>query len=243
MFGGAGKDVYVVDNVGDQIFELAGAGVDTVRSFINFTLGANLENLTLLGTANLDGTGNTRNNVLTGNSGNNTLNGEAGNDTLNGRAGNDTLNGGAGNDTLNGGAGNDTLDGGNGNDTLNGGNGNDVLVGGTGLDILTGGAGNDTFRYTSVSESLPGLVNRDVIVDFVGNGRLAGDQIDLSDVFPGTLVYIGASPFTGIGQVRYAGGILQVNTSVDIGSEMAIQLAGAPALFVSPSNPGTDIIL
>jgi Ca2+-binding RTX toxin-like protein len=53
----------------------------------------------LTGTAVINGTGNTLNNVLTGNAASNTLNGGAGADTLNGGAGADTLNGGAGNDT------------------------------------------------------------------------------------------------------------------------------------------------
>ncbi len=59
----------------------------------------NVENLTLTGTANLNGTGNNLNNILTGNSGNNILTGLAGNDSLDGKAGTDTMIGGLGNDT------------------------------------------------------------------------------------------------------------------------------------------------
>ncbi|KNH43125.1 type I secretion protein, partial [Pseudomonas lini] len=83
LIGGAGNDTYVVDNIGDVISEtstLAGE-IDTVRSSVTFTLGANLENLTLTGAANLNGIGNTLNNVITGNDGNNQLNGGAGLDT------------------------------------------------------------------------------------------------------------------------------------------------------------------
>jgi Ca2+-binding RTX toxin-like protein len=69
-----------------------------VQSAVTYTLGANLENLTLTGTAVINGTGNTLANVLTGNSATNTLTGNAGNDTLDGGAGNDTLVGGTGND-------------------------------------------------------------------------------------------------------------------------------------------------
>ena len=91
----------------DTIWEAAGAGTDTVRSTANATLGANLENLVLRGTANLNGTGNALGNRMTGNTGNNWMNGAAGADTMFGGAGNDTLDGGAGNDLLRGDAGQD----------------------------------------------------------------------------------------------------------------------------------------
>jgi serralysin len=60
------------------------------------TLGNYLENLTLTGTAVINGTGNTLANILTGNSAVNTLKGESGNDILNGGLGNDILTGGTG---------------------------------------------------------------------------------------------------------------------------------------------------
>ncbi len=59
-------------------------------SSVNWTLGANVENLTLTGTANLTGTGNALANVLTGNAGNNVLDGGAGADTMAGGLGDDT---------------------------------------------------------------------------------------------------------------------------------------------------------
>ncbi|KIK82780.1 hypothetical protein, partial [Pseudomonas sp. W15Feb9B] len=75
LMGGLGNDTYVVDNVGDTISETStlASEIDTVWSSVNWTLGANLENLYLAGTANLNGTGNSLNNMLTGNSGNNIL--------------------------------------------------------------------------------------------------------------------------------------------------------------------------
>ena len=99
MIGGAGNDTYVVDNVGDVVTENVNEGTDIVQSSVSYTLSANVENLTLTGTAAINGTGNDDNNSLTGNSGNNVLTGGAGNDTLNGGAGADTLLGGAGDDT------------------------------------------------------------------------------------------------------------------------------------------------
>ena len=96
--GGVGNDIYVIDTVGDIVIENANEGGDTIQSSITYTLGANLENLTLLGTAALSGTGNTLDNAIIGNSGNNTLTGLAGNDRIDGAAGADQMYGGAGND-------------------------------------------------------------------------------------------------------------------------------------------------
>ena len=94
MSGGLGDDVYIVDSTSDVVTEAASGGTDEVRSSVTLTLGANVENLTLTGAANIAGTGNSLNNVITGNSGNNTLTSGGGNDTLDGGAGNDTLDGG-----------------------------------------------------------------------------------------------------------------------------------------------------
>ncbi|WP_141397413.1 calcium-binding protein [Polaromonas sp. AER18D-145] len=99
MLGGEGDDLYEVDNTVDVVTELGGEGVDTVEASVTYTLGANVENLLLTGTAVVGATGNELNNLLQGNLVANTLTGGAGNDTLNGMKGLDTLIGGAGNDT------------------------------------------------------------------------------------------------------------------------------------------------
>ncbi|MDP1651355.1 MAG: calcium-binding protein [Rhodocyclaceae bacterium] len=99
MVGGTGNDTYVVNATGDVVTENASEGTDLIQSSITYTLGNNVENLTLTGTTVINGTGNTLNNVLTGNSANNTLTGNAGNDTLDGGLGTDSLIGGTGNDT------------------------------------------------------------------------------------------------------------------------------------------------
>ena len=99
LYGGLGDDTYYVDNSGDVVSENLGEGTDSVLSSVSLSLKSNVENLTLSGSAGLNGYGNTLNNILTGNSGNNVLSGGAGNDTLDGGSGLDTLKGGAGDDT------------------------------------------------------------------------------------------------------------------------------------------------
>jgi len=99
LAGGAGDDTYVV-GAGDTVVEAANAGIDTVQSSATWTLGANVENLSLSGVAAINGTGNTLANVVTGNAGNNILTGGDGNDTLSGGKGNDALNGGTGSDVF-----------------------------------------------------------------------------------------------------------------------------------------------
>ncbi|MNR04238.1 Bifunctional hemolysin/adenylate cyclase precursor [compost metagenome] len=80
----------MADDPDDLIIEYAGEGIDRVSSSISWTLGDNLENLTLTGSATIDGKGNESGNILRGNVADNVLGGVAGNDTLQGGAGNDT---------------------------------------------------------------------------------------------------------------------------------------------------------
>ena len=175
MTGGTGNDLYIVESASDIVTEAASAGTDTAVSYVNYTLGANVENLILRGTAAL-GTGNTLNNTISGNASANTLDGGAGADAMAGGAGNDTYvrdNAGdtvteaanAGTDTvrssltytLGANVENLTLTGaaalnGTGN-TLNnvmvGNAAANVLTGGDGADTLTGGGGSNTFVFNS----------------------------------------------------------------------------------------------
>ncbi len=107
MRGGDGADTYVVDNLGDKVIEKTGEGTDIVNSSVNFTLGANVDNLTLTGFLNINGTGNADANTLTGNIGKNILYGGGGTDTMIGGDGDDIMDGGAGVDSYVGGKGND----------------------------------------------------------------------------------------------------------------------------------------
>jgi Ca2+-binding RTX toxin-like protein len=186
MAGGLGNDTYIVDNVGDSVTELANAGVDTVRSSINYSLGANVENLVLTGAAILNGTGNDLANSLTGNSGNNILDGGIGADKLAGGLGNDiyvvdniddvvTELADSGIDTVNSsvshnlsnnveyltliGSSNVNGYGNELNNTLIGNDGNNVLVGGAGADYMVGGLGNDTYLIENVGDVVTELAN------------------------------------------------------------------------------------
>ncbi|HNL79391.1 MAG TPA: tandem-95 repeat protein, partial [Agitococcus sp.] len=140
MIGGAGDDVYVVDDFADIVVEEVDNGTDTVQSTVSYTLGNNVENLVLLGTDSLSGSGNELDNIITG---------AQGGDFLSGYAGNDSIYGGAGNDYIDGGDGNNLLSGGEGDDYLYGSEGDDTLTGDQGNDNLVGGAGNNTYIYTN----------------------------------------------------------------------------------------------
>jgi Ca2+-binding RTX toxin-like protein len=103
MSGGVGNDTYIVDNLGDIVIETSTitTEIDSVNSFISYTLPANVENLTLMQEGEtIDATGNAQNNELTGNLATNRLIGDTGNDTLNGGLGKDVLTGGIGEDVF-----------------------------------------------------------------------------------------------------------------------------------------------
>lgn len=98
--GGLGNDTMFVDSADLGLTEDTGEGTDTIKSTVSYTLYTHVENLTLLGKKNIDGTGNTENNVMHGNAGDNTLNGDTGNDSIYGHRGDDELTGGADSDTF-----------------------------------------------------------------------------------------------------------------------------------------------
>ncbi|HEY9905718.1 MAG TPA: calcium-binding protein, partial [Candidatus Sericytochromatia bacterium] len=95
-------------NATDTIIEGVNAGIDTVFTTFSWTLGANLEKLTLQKDSSaINGIGNDLNNTITGNDGSNLLHGKQGNDTLLGGDSSDRLVGGADSDVLTGGDGAD----------------------------------------------------------------------------------------------------------------------------------------
>ncbi len=186
MIGGAGNDFYYVDNLGDTIIENVGEGTDTVFSTITYTLGNNLENLTLQGTSAINGTGNSLNNRIRGNSGNNVLRGGAGNDILDGKAGADTMIGGTGNDsyyvdhvgdiiTENSGQGTDTVF-----STISytlGNNLENLTLQGTSAINGTGNTLNNRIRGNSGNNVLNGKAGADRMIGGAGNDFYYVDHV------------------------------------------------------------------
>jgi trimeric autotransporter adhesin len=188
---------------GITITENASAGTDLVNASVTYTLGNNLENLTLTGSSAINGTGNTLANVLTGNSGNNTLTGGDGNDTLyGGTAGTDVLVGGLGNDTYTvdrttgvtvteaSNAGTDIVNSSvtltaaaniealflTGSSAING-TGNtlaNLLRGNTGNNTLTGGGGNDILEGGGGTDVLSSTSGNTLLNGGAGTDTLTG---------------------------------------------------------------------
>lgn len=203
MAGGTGSDTYFVDDAVDTVTETATGGTDLVISALNsYTLGSNLEHLTLaVGVNVVGGFGNSQANTLYGNTGANTLGGKDGNDRLYGMDGVDTLNGDAGSDYLDGGKGADKMAGGVGNDayiidnvldrvTENPGSGTDsvqssvsyalsagveklTLTPGSAIDG-TGNALPNTITGNTADNKLAGLGGRDTLSGGGGDDELSG---------------------------------------------------------------------
>ena len=177
--GGTGNDTFHVDNAATIVLENAGQGIDTVISSVTFQLSAEVENLTLSGSASINGTGNFADNTLIGNLGNNALVGGGGNDTFFSGGGIDSFAGGTGDDTYvvsNGlntitelaGQGIDTVLSyvsfqlfaasqqienltlaGTGNSNGTGNARDNLITGNAGNNMLTGGGGSDTFVFAN----------------------------------------------------------------------------------------------
>jgi Ca2+-binding RTX toxin-like protein len=187
LYGDAGNDTYYVDNVGDEIIETAGEGSDTVYSTVSFILAGQVENLTLTGTAEIDGKGNGAANTLIGNSADNTLHGMDGNDFIRGGAGDDSLYGGLGNDTLDAGS----SDG--------------------GWQYLFGIGGDDTYRINKINGSVFISAISESAVD--GNDKIVFADLNISDLTFGTYDY-GTSDGNGLSlQINWTGGQLRVGQS------------------------------
>jgi Ca2+-binding RTX toxin-like protein len=212
LYGGAGDDRYIVNDTTDFAYENAGEGNDRVYASINHILRANIEELELAGSANLNGYGNSQDNLLFGNSGANILYGRDGSDKLYGE---------------------------DGADVLKGENGNDWLEGGSGRDRFYGGAGADDFVFRG--GDFAGLTSStcDQVHDF---SQADGDRIRLNLVDANTglagdqaFAFIGSGAFTGVaGQLRYqqisGQTYVQGDTDGDGQADFWIRLDGLHAL-------------
>jgi Ca2+-binding RTX toxin-like protein len=222
--GGSGDDLYVVisnsDTVDERIYvgntatnNSDAGGTDTVLSAIDYTLVSSttgnrgaIENLTLTGSGNTNGTGNNLANVITGNAGNNVLNGLVGADTMIGGAGNDTYvvdnindvvieNAGSGTDTVQSSVSisalaanveNLTLTG-NGSINGTGNSGNNTIVGNSGSNVLDGAGGADTLVGGQGRDVMTGGLGADLFDFNNANESVVGVNRDvITDFLSGT---------------------------------------------------------
>ena len=256
--GGLGNDTYNVDG-GETIVEALAGGTDLVlSSAAAFTLAANVDNLTLTGAGNINGTGNGDANVITGNGGNNVLSGLGSADTINAGAGNDTLIGGALDDILNGGAGNDTF-------TYTIGDGGDIVDGGLletdtlniiglaaaeTLDVIFNGTALTTFEGGTIADVEAVTANLNGGVDILTYaGTTAAIVVNLTNLAAST-----ASGFTSIANIEnvvggsnddtftgttgatantFTGGLGNDTYNVDGGETIVEALAGGTDLVLS----------
>jgi ELWxxDGT repeat protein len=200
LAGGAGNDVYLLNNVGDTVTERNNGGIDTLLSYVGTLLmPAYVENTVLAAEGLADVTGNALDNLIIAGMGDNRIDGGAGKDTVSYESANvgvsvrlhlesqqytggsgldalirvESLVGSTHGDQLYGNTGANLLRGGEGDDMLSGDSGDDVLSGGPGADVMLGGAGKDWFVF----DSLPDATAADVIYDFVNRT----DKIVLDD--------------------------------------------------------------
>lgn len=185
LIGGKGDDTYIIHDTLDSLVETADGGKkDLVLAHVSYTLADNIENLTLAGAGDINGTGNTQKNIITGNAGSNTLDGGGGIDTLIGGGGNDvyivrdikdkvTEKKDEGHDRIDTtvnkysiaklaeiedlafiGGGDAHLTGNAKSNAIIGSTGNDTLDGGKGIDRMTGGEGDDVYFIDDFLDSI-----------------------------------------------------------------------------------------
>ncbi|MFZ2726350.1 MAG: hypothetical protein WAX77_08880 [Methylococcaceae bacterium] len=218
LIGGVGDDTYVVDIVYDVIIEASGEGTDTISTAISYDMStlANVENLTLTGTADINGVGNALANTITGNSGNN------------------SLVGGLGNDTISGGEGRDIISVYNGLETATDGS-DTVLLAGPADSLVTGSTGNysiaglDWYKDLYINAALNDKIDLTVTVPHVGlaNSGSVSESTFVDDM--NSLLTA-----SGKGFVQYAGGFDAAIVNATVGD-----LAGRSFLAVDLNANGS----
>jgi Ca2+-binding RTX toxin-like protein len=267
--GGNGSDTYVVDNAGDTVVETDVVGTDLVRTYVTFSLaGQFIENLTMLGSANINATGNSLANVITGNSGNNTLNGASNADTMQGGVGNDTYvidnagdkaieADGQGTDVVQSsisfsiagqfiesltltGSGNISATGNSLDNTLSGNSGNNTLNGGSaGNDTLNGGAGADHMEGGNGSDTYVVDNAGDTVVEASVSG---GDLVRSSVSFSLAGQFIERLTLTGSGNVNATGNSLDNTIAGNSGNNTLAGASGADTfVFNTALNAATNV--
>jgi Ca2+-binding RTX toxin-like protein len=207
MRGLGGNDTYRVNSLDDVVIENANAGIDIVQSSVTFTLPANVENLTLAGLANINGTGNSLNNIVTGNAGNNVLRGGAGADDLYGGAGNDKLYGDGGSDNLYGGPGHNDLYGGGGTSSQNVNQDTYYLTGGAANpDVVHIAKGDSTFQLDATKTP----INYDLAYGFDKYDKL---DLDSGTIMPNTVVGHAAHPYGALAGFKINQGVITLQDS------------------------------
>ena len=264
MDGGGGNDIYHVTDGGDKTGEtIAGAagGVDLVMSWVDHTLGNNIEKLTLTaGAGSIDGTGNALHNTLTGNEGNNILDGGGGNDTMTGGAGDDTYIVDAAGDVVS-----ETIAAGGGTDTvesaitlslaMRANVENLVLTGSAGIsgtgnslaNTISGNAGSNVLDGLGGADLLKGGKGDDTyVVDNIGDvideeaNTDTGDMVKTSLSIAGALAGIENYSFIGAGAWTFNG---DANASNVSSGALNDTLNGAGGNDTLAGNGGDDLLV
>ncbi|MEA3052857.1 MAG: hypothetical protein QOG72_1760 [Sphingomonadales bacterium] len=268
MEGGPGDDVYVVDDPGDVVLELAGGGRDEVRTALAaYLLPANVEVLTGTSSAGQALTGNELANVLAGGAGDDLLDGGAGDDRIDGGAGRDRASyassaaavfvtlaspgseqntSGAGIDTLVdiegliGTALPDTLIGDGADNFLDGNGGSDILRGAAGDDTLTGGAGNDTLEGGAGNGDTAVYAGNRADYDIGTVGQVTVRDLNAADGDDGT------DSLAGVELVRFADMVVQLgidpNNPPVLGDPHMVDQIWADGRAATYTIPGTSFI-
>ncbi len=266
MFGGLGNDTYMVDNAGDTVTENANEGVDLVMSSVSFTLSADVDNLTLTGSGNINGTGNAIANTIIGNAGSNVLIGNGGDDIIFAGAGNDSVDGGSGVDTIDYSSdtagltasltGSSASGSGIGADSIasieniNSGSGNDKITGSDLSNIIHAGAGNDTIVAMAGNDLLDGGAGNDTLWGGAGSDTYivdsASDKISEQTV-NGVDDGGNDSVFASIGWTLgafFENLTLTTNSSVDaIGNDLNNQITGGNGSNHLTGFGGNDLLI